>query len=180
MIESTREKEKVEGINDKVQLINEQVEAWCSRVIQKIDQQFNENIGSYHDKTIGFSFVKIEHAIAKQLEQIIHEEDDEDRGFITSKDFMTDFATDDFVNKNIRVRPQSGINRDMNDDARGGGDAAASRHEKDAFGNVEDDDQYNKGVNMDLEIERDQIIKRKEAYELKKKEDEERDRKKRM
>ena len=55
-IESTREKEKVEGINDKVQLINEQVEAWCSRVIQKIDQQFNENIGSYHDKTIAFSF----------------------------------------------------------------------------------------------------------------------------
>ena len=52
---------------------------------------------------------------------------------------MTDFATDDFVNKNIRVRPQSGFNRDMNDDVRGG-DAAASRHEKDAFGNVEDDD----------------------------------------
>lgn len=33
------------------------------------------------------------------------EEDDEERGFITSKDFMTDFATEDFVTKNIRVRP---------------------------------------------------------------------------
>lgn len=36
---------------------------------------------------------------------IIMEEDDEERGFITSKDFMTDFATDDFMKKNIRVRP---------------------------------------------------------------------------
>lgn len=46
-----------------------------------------------------------------QLEQIIAEEDDEDRGYITAKDFMNDFATQDFLDKNIRVRPVSGVTR---------------------------------------------------------------------
>jgi len=40
------------------------------------------------------------------------EEDDEDRGFITAKDFMNDFATEDFITKNIRVRPHSGLARE--------------------------------------------------------------------
>ena len=39
------------------------------------------------------------------------EEDEEDRGFITQKDFMNDFATEDFLNKNIRVRPVSGVTK---------------------------------------------------------------------
>jgi len=38
--------------------------------------------------------------ICKQQEQIIIEKDDEDRGFITTKDF----AIEDFIEKNIRVR----------------------------------------------------------------------------
>ena len=42
-----------------------------------------------------------------QLEQIIAEEDDEDRGYITAKDFMNDFATQEFLDKNVRVRPMS-------------------------------------------------------------------------
>jgi len=46
-VQAEREKEKIEGVNGKVQLINEQVEAWCQRVSEKIDQQFNENITSY-------------------------------------------------------------------------------------------------------------------------------------
>lgn len=47
IVQAEREKEKIEAINSKVQLVNEQVEAWCQRVSEKIDQQFNENITSY-------------------------------------------------------------------------------------------------------------------------------------
>ena len=43
--------------------------------------------------------------MCKHLESIIQEEDEEDRGYITAKDFMNDFATDEFLNKNIRGRP---------------------------------------------------------------------------
>lgn len=59
IVTMTKEKNKVEQLNGKVQLVNEQVEAWCKRIIDKIDQQFNENIGSYTDKTMAFSFAKI-------------------------------------------------------------------------------------------------------------------------
>jgi hypothetical protein len=37
--------------------------------------------------------------ICKQLEQIIMEKDDENRDFITAKDFINDFATEDFIKK---------------------------------------------------------------------------------
>jgi hypothetical protein len=47
IVQADREKEKIEAINGKVQLVNEQVEAWCQRISEKIDQQFNENITSY-------------------------------------------------------------------------------------------------------------------------------------
>lgn len=63
-----------------------------------------------------FKFEKIAQAVCKQLDQIIMEEDDEERGFITAKDFMNDFATDDFLSKNIRVRPISGGNRGADHD----------------------------------------------------------------
>lgn len=33
------------------------------------------------------------------------EEDDGTTGFISAKDFMNDFATEEFLTKNIRVRP---------------------------------------------------------------------------
>lgn len=59
IIKKTREKDKIEAINNKVQLVNEQVEAWCRRIIEKIDQQFNESISQYQDKTMAFSFQKI-------------------------------------------------------------------------------------------------------------------------
>lgn len=44
------------------------------------------------------------------------EEDEEDRGYITAKDFMNDFATEEFLTKNIRVRPISGMTRANDND----------------------------------------------------------------
>lgn len=52
------------------------------------------------------------------------EEDDEDRGFIAGKDFMNDFATDDFINKNIRVRPGSGSRKENEDETKGGANSS--------------------------------------------------------
>ncbi len=71
------------------------------------------------------------------------EEDDEDRGFITAKDFMNDFATDDFLSKNIRVRPQSGVNRDGDDAKTQGGD-----HSK--LGDDENMDKFDANIKLDI------------------------------
>ena len=57
---------------------------------------------------MAFKFEKVMQAVCRQLDQAIMEEDDDERGFVTSKDFMNDFATEEFLNKNIRVRPTSG------------------------------------------------------------------------
>ncbi len=102
-----------------MQLVNDQVQGWTSRIVQKIDMQFNENIQAFEDnKTLAFIFEKVAAAVIKQLENIIMEEDEEERGFITAKDFMNDFATEEFLTKNIRVRPVSGITRGDQDETK--------------------------------------------------------------
>ena len=68
-------------------------------MVNKIDQQFNESIGAYQDKTMAFKFEKVMQAVCRQLDAVIMEEDDDERGFVTSKDFMNDFATEEFLNK---------------------------------------------------------------------------------
>ena len=109
------------------------------------------------------------------------EEDDEDRGVITAKDFMNDFATEDFIAKNMRVRPQSGVTRGDNDETRtqAAGDAGFSRMGGIAGeGNLEDEEKFNDTVKFELNKERTEakermkeFLKRKAAEEelLKKK-----------
>jgi hypothetical protein len=50
---------------------------------------------------------QIAEIVCSELEKLNQQEDDMDFG----ADFMNDFATDDFVTKNIRVRPISGLTR---------------------------------------------------------------------
>ncbi len=54
----------------------------------------------------------------KRLDQILTEDADEERGYVTSKDFMNDFATEEFLNKNVRVDCYSGHNKGGDDDAK--------------------------------------------------------------
>ena len=61
-------------------------------------------------------FEQISRAIIKQLTAIRDDDDEEDRGYITAKDFMNDFATEAFLSKNIRVRPTSGVTREQGGD----------------------------------------------------------------
>jgi hypothetical protein len=112
---------------------------------------------------MAFKFEKIMNAINRQLEQIIIEEDDEDRGFITSKDFMNDFATEDFINKNIRVRPNSGITRGENEETKtqggGGGESRMG-----AEGNLDEEEKFNETVKFELEAERKQAKERMKEF----------------
>lgn len=53
----------------------------------------------YTHKSLKIKCEKLMQDICKQLKQIIMEKDDENRGFITAKDFINDFATEDFIKK---------------------------------------------------------------------------------
>lgn len=173
-MESRKSSDGAKQIAKKVQLVDDQVQSWCSRVIQKLDQQFNENIGAYQDKSMAFKFEKIMQAVCKQLEQIIMEEDDEDRGVITAKDFMNDFATEDFIAKNMRVRPTSGVTRggDNDETKTQGGDQGFSRMGV-TDGNLDDEEKFNEAVKFELENERKAAKDKMKEFQKKKAAEEE-------
>jgi hypothetical protein len=103
------------------------------------------------------------------------EEDDEDRGFITAKDFMNDFATEDFITKNIRVRPSSGIARETEADKKAD-DGFASRMGGDG---EENEKKENEIVRMEMQHDREITKTRLAAYKARKVEEEEKLKKKR-
>lgn len=126
--------------------------------------QFNENIQYFEgNKSLDFIFEKISEVVQKQLEQIMADEDEEDRGYITAKDFMNDFATEEFLTKNIRVRPVSGVTRV--------GDFEETKTNIDYMhypmksmimgaDQVEDEEKFNKMINLDMEEQRREIKSR--------------------
>ena len=102
----------------KIQLISDQVGGWTSRVAIKMSEQLTET--GEPIRTDGKTFVEIykeiNELVKDQLEIIRHEQaarareegEDEDRESINGKDYMNDFATEEFVTKNIRVMPMGG------------------------------------------------------------------------
>lgn len=169
-----KEKDKKDELQKKVNLINDQVKGWSSRVIQKIDQQFGENIQSYNDKTLAFMFEKIAEAVCKQLEQIMAEEEGEDQAYITAKDFMNDFATEEFLSKNIRVRPLSGVTRG-DDDGRTN-DYNRSMNEQGQ--NQDGDHEFNEMRVIEMEEVRKETKEKKKQWLVKKQIEEEKAKKK--
>ena len=111
-------------------------------------------------------------AVLKRLDQIVLEDGDEERGFVTSKDFMNDFATEDFLNKNIRVESTANHNR-MDEDAKTqDGQPGQSRH--DTYSHANDGDDNMNQLPFELRNEREQIKKRFEDWTLQKRLEEER------
>jgi hypothetical protein len=76
---------------------------------------------------------------------------------------MNDFATEDFINKNIRVRPNSGITRGENEETKtqggGGGESRMG-----AEGNLDEEEKFNETVKFELEAERKQAKERMKEF----------------
>lgn len=126
---------------------------------------------------MSFRFEKVMQAIIKRLDQILLEDADEERGGITQKDFLNEFATEDFQQKNIRVEPTTGNMRSGEDDTKtqDGGGGTVSRHDPyDNNMNTED------MARADIRAEREAIKVRFEAYTAQKRHEEERARRRRL
>lgn len=111
---------------------------------------------------MAFVFERIGSAVVKQLEQIIQEDEEEDRGYITVKDFMNDFATDEFLTKNIRVRPTSGVTRGDLEETKTNAEPPGHFNAKSMLMSEQGDDEekFNKMINVDLEEQRKNIKSR--------------------
>ena len=115
---------------------------------------------------MAFRFQKIMNAVCKQLEQIILEEDDEDRGYIMAKDFTHEFYKEPYPTKNIRVKPT----------AEGGEDEPDRQRYGDGQDLKKDDDNV---YNIEMAQVRSQVKKRNAEYKAKKAEEEEKAKKRR-
>jgi len=156
-----KELENIKQSDKKANMVNDQVKSWTHRVVQKVEQQFNEIIDRDGEKPIPQVFELVARVVCKQLEQIIAEEDDEERGFITAKDFLNDFATEEFLTKNIRVRPVSGVVKVEQDDTK----TENAQQNKFTADIGDDDEKFNKNIVLDMEEQRKGIKRQKEEIE---------------
>jgi hypothetical protein len=84
---------------------------------------------------------------------------------------MNDFASDDFLTKNIRVRPVSG--RTNADDTKTGDMLGGPTRNALMTDNTDDEDNYNKMINLEMEDQRKAIkVKRDDLLRKQKLEEE--------
>lgn len=75
---------------------------------------------------------------------------------------MQDFATEDFITKNIRVRPQSGATAGAGDESK-----SLVGIEKSGDG-LNDEEKFNRDMIYEMEQQRKHVKTEKEAYEKRK------------
>ena len=182
--------EKAEELNKRVQLVNDQVVGWTARIAQKIDQQFQDNIsqqyeGQDYHKLLPTIFEKISGSVIKQIQNNVidgddHLLDDEDKPIINLTAFLNDFGNQDFLDKNVRVRPVSGMTRGDMDETKTNNnlDVATNNAGKSmlmAGDGADDEEKFNRMINLDMEeqrknikLKRDEAIRRKQLEEEKK------------
>lgn len=115
--ELTKEVDECKDRSQRVEIVTDQVYGWAQKVLQKMNEQFPEariNIQHMGDleklkRNVNLIdlFEKISETTCDQLEQLLADEVSEEDRYITLKDFLNDFASQEFVQKNIRVRPMS-------------------------------------------------------------------------
>ena len=91
-----------------------------------------------------------------------HDDEEDDKESINGKDYMNDFATEEFVTKNIRVMPMAGVSVHGDRDSE-----HQSRHMM-CTGEVSDqeDNKYNIEANHEIMDVREQVKTNKEKYEI--------------
>lgn len=88
----------------KINLVNDQVSGWSKRVCQKFGTMLDDK-SLLHEDDLVKVFEKMASITVTELTTIREKKDDH---LLEPDDAFIDFATEDFINKNIRVRPISG------------------------------------------------------------------------
>ena len=173
-----KELEQVNQKKKKIHLVSDQVGGWANRVMVKMSDQniADDNIlGPGKKKSILQLFQTITDVVSHQLTEIVNfraQDNESQNMYISAKDFMNDFATDEFITKNIRVRPYSGATAGKQDDER-----QSEHYSRNNFGGgmpgggvdqTDEEEKFNKMVNLEMDDQRKKIKVRKEEAEKKK------------
>ena len=90
----------------KVNIVNDQVSNWAKRTFMKLGTLTEDKDFEQEPLDLVTMFDSINNCVTRQLETL--KEDDNEEG-IDYGEVFTDFATPEFLDKNIRVRPVSGV-----------------------------------------------------------------------
>lgn len=102
---------ELESLNERkknMQLINDQVGGWTQRVIAKMQEQLGGLTIQTEDKPMASIFREIAHLSKSQLGTIKQRREGDEEDSLGDKDYMNDFASEEYVTKNIRVMPMGG------------------------------------------------------------------------
>ena len=145
----------------KINIVNDQVSGWAKRVYGKFSSLTDDPALQKQPEDMVKVFSAMEHITVTELQQLKLNRDDRaepDDAFID-----LDFATEDFINKNIRVRPISGISKA--DETR---DGRASNISKGEHGDTEEaQENYQKLAVYELENQRKTVKKKAADYQEK-------------
>ena len=120
----------------KINIVNDQITGWAKRVYSKFGALTNEPDLQAQPEDIIKVFSLMESITTNELHSLKERSDENP---IEADDTFIDFATEDFINKNIRVRPISGItHEDPTKDGRASNISKGNQEDKeDAHDNQE-------------------------------------------
>ncbi len=150
----------------KINIINDQISGWAKRVFGKFGALVDHESLKNGNEDLVKVFEGMSTVACQELEKLTQtqEEAAENEMGVEYGDVFTDFATEDFIQKNIRVRPVSGVTH--GDETR---DGRASNVSKGVMGSEANEDgeeatNWNKIANLELEDQRKAIkLKQREV-----------------
>jgi hypothetical protein len=175
-----RELETVGDRGKKIDLVRDQVGGWANRVVSKLQSQLLGDgaplrSGAKHSLTSLFD--QITETVSDALETAAQDAHDvhlgEDMSLAIAKDFLKDVENEEFFAKNFRVRPASGVTGGGNEERQS---EHISRNNLAMAEPTDDEDKFNKMMNIEMEEQRKKIklqkddAIRKKALEAEKKE----------
>jgi hypothetical protein len=137
----------------KVNIVNDQISGWAKRVYMKFGTLTDDASVSNMPTDMVKVFATMEMITVGELQSL---RDDANKVEPDDAFVDLDFATEDFINKNIRVRPISGTTQ-HGDDAK-----THATHQEDA--NEDAQENYNKLAIFEIENQRKSVKKKKEEY----------------
>ena len=148
----------------KINIVNDQVSNWAKRCYQKFGTLTEDPLFQQEPIDLVSIFESMNTVVTRELDGLNQREAEgnADDG-IDYGEVFTDFATPEFVDKNVRVRPISGITH--GDDTRDGRQSNISKGMGIEASMDDGDVAFNQGAASDLQVHRDQIKARKAAYD---------------
>ena len=148
----------------RINIVNDQVTGWAKRVFMKFGALVDNSLVQRGIDDLVKVFEGMNGVVTEELQKLIVSGHTEEEKGIEYGDVFTDFATDDFISKNIRVRPVSGVTHA--DETKDGRQSNVSKGQQMTEGGEEGEDNYNKYAILELEDQRKNIkIKHREALE---------------